>query len=102
MNAKLPRSKVGLLDQEINELSKVLFCVMVGTAFLMIIIDGFYGKWYIKLFRFILLLASIIPISLRVNLDLAKIYYSSCISNDKDLAGCIARNSTIPEELGRI
>ena len=49
-----------------------------------------------------LLLSSIIPISLRVNLDLAKIWYSWLIGFDKDIAGSIARNSTIPEELGRI
>ena len=37
-----------------------------------------------------------------MNLDLAKIYYSYCISNDQTINGTIARNSTIPEELGRI
>ena len=56
----------------------------------------------IKFFRFILLLCSIIPISLRVNLDMAKIYYSHCINTDKEIDGTVARNSTIPEELGRI
>ncbi len=98
----MPRSKVGLLDEEINHLSKILFVVMLGISALMIILDGFRGSWYLKYFRFVLLLASIIPISLRVNLDLAKIYYSYCISNDENIKGCIARNSTIPEELGRI
>jgi phospholipid-translocating ATPase len=102
MNSKAPRSKVGLLDQEINFLSKVLFALMLGIAAIMIILDGFQGSWYFKYFRFVLLLASIIPISLRVNLDMAKIYYSYSISNDKFIEGCIARNSTIPEELGRI
>jgi len=53
-------------------------------------------------FRTILLLSSIIPISLRVNLDLAKLWYSYCISNDEGIKGAIARNSNIPEELGRI
>jgi len=48
------------------------------------------------------LLSSIIPISLRVNLDFSKLYFSYCISNDPDIEGAIARNSTIPEELGRI
>jgi phospholipid-translocating ATPase len=85
MNSKMPRSKVGLLDTEINHLSKILFFVMVGISALIIIIDGFRGSWYLKFFRFVLLLASIIPISLRVNLDLAKIYYTFCISNDEKL-----------------
>lgn len=91
-----------MLDSEINYLSKVLFVLMLLIAALMITLDGFVGGWYLKYFRFVLLLASIIPISLRVNLDLAKIYYSYCISNDKEIEGTIARNSTIPEELGRI
>jgi phospholipid-translocating ATPase len=102
MNSKMPRSKVGLLDQEINFLSKVLFVLMLVIALIIIVLDGFEGSWYFKYFRFVLLLASIIPISLRVNLDMAKVYYSYCISNDTAIEGTIARNSTIPEELGRI
>lgn len=53
-------------------------------------------------FRVVLLLSSIIPISLRVNLDLAKMWYSYCINIDTQIPGTVARNSTIPEELGRI
>ena len=64
--------------------------------------DGFYGEWYFKLFRVILLLCAIIPISMRVNLDLAKLYYKYKIESDEAIEGTIARNSTIPEELGRI
>jgi len=56
----------------------------------------------INFFRFILLLSSIIPISLRVNLDLAKVFYAFSIYKDEHIEGTIPRNSTIPEELGRI
>jgi magnesium-transporting ATPase (P-type) len=35
-------------------------------------------------------------------LDMAKIYYSYCIYGDQEIEGTIPRNSTIPEELGRI
>lgn len=82
MNSKMPRSKIGLLDAEINFLSKVLFVLMMIISGIIIVLEGFVGSWYFKYFRFVLLLSSIIPISLRVNLDLAKIYYSYCISND--------------------
>jgi phospholipid-translocating ATPase len=102
MNSKSPRSKIGLIDHEINFLSKVLFVLMVIISGIIVSLEGFVGSWYFKFFRFILLLSSIIPISLRVNLDLAKIYYSYCISNDRTINGTIARNSSIPEELGRI
>ena len=49
-----------------------------------------------------LLLCAIIPISLRVNLDLGKVYYCFGIYKDEEILGTIPRNSTIPEELGRI
>jgi phospholipid-translocating ATPase len=75
---------------------------MVGIAFLLIACKGFADSWLLQFFRHILLLSSIIPISLRVNLDFAKMYFSMGINHDKDIEGAIARNSTIPEELGRI
>lgn len=70
----------------------------LGIVFL----NGFHGDWRMFYFRTILLLSSIIPISLRVNLDLAKLWYSYCINSDEGIRGAIARNSNIPEELGRI
>ena len=33
---------------------------------------------------------------------MAKIYYAYCIYKDKEMEGTIPRNSTIPEELGRV
>lgn len=33
---------------------------------------------------------------------MAKIYYAYCLYNDSKIPGTIPRNSTIPEELGRI
>lgn len=50
----------------------------------------------------IIMMSNIIPISLRVNLDFAKLMYSYEINTDSDIEGTIARNSNIPEELGRI
>jgi len=60
------------------------------------------GQWYVEFVRYILLLSSIIPISLRVNIDFAKIMYSFRINRDTELDGCKVRNSSLPEELGRI
>ena len=68
----------------------------------MVCLKGFEGPWYIYLFRFVLLFSYLIPISLRVNLDLGKIMYSWQIQNDKDIPGTVTRSTTIPEELGRI
>ena len=55
-----------------------------------------------KFVRCILLLCSIIPISMRLNLDFAKLYYSFKINTDEIIEGTVTRNSSIPEELGRI
>jgi phospholipid-translocating ATPase len=102
MNSKTPTSKTCLLDQELNFLSKILFVLMLILSFSIVVLNGFQGEWVMFYFRVVLLLSSIIPISLRVNLDLAKMYYSYCINRDEGIPGTIARNSTIPEELGRI
>ena len=39
---------------------------------------------------------------MRINLELAKLYYSFKINTDAKIKDTVARNSTIPEELGRI
>lgn len=102
MNGSDQVTKIGMLDLEINRLSKFLCVFMVVMSFVIVLLDGLQNNWYINFFRFILLLSSIIPISLRVNLDMAKVYYSYLIYTDEDMANTIPRNSTIPEELGRI
>ena len=102
MSSKKPRSKTGSLDYEINHLAKILFFVMLILSLLIIVMDGFLGSWYFKYFRCVLLLCSIIPISMRINLELAKLYYSFKINTDDKIKDTVARNSTIPEELGRI
>jgi phospholipid-translocating ATPase len=91
-----------LIDEEINFLSKILFILMLFFAGTIVVLNGFHGNWGLMFFRFVLLLCSIIPISLRVNLDLAKIWYSYSIDKDKEITETITRNSSIPEELGRI
>ena len=105
MNSELPRTKIGKLDVELNFLSKLLFVFMLFISIILVILSA--GNWnfsriFIQCFRYLILLSSIIPISMRVNLDFAKIFYCYRINKDKDIEGSIARNSVIPEELGRI
>jgi|TARA_B110000285_G_C15005555_1_gene553654 phospholipid-translocating ATPase len=102
MSSKKPRSKVGSLDIEINYLAKVLFCLMIFLALVIVFMDGIQGSWYFKFFRCLLLLCSIIPISMKINLDMAKAYYSFKINCDTDIPETVARSSTIAEELGRV
>lgn len=102
MSSKVPRSKLGLLDSECNDLAKGLFFMMLLISLIIVALDKFVGSWYFKYFRCVLLLCNIIPISMRINLDFAKLYYSRAINSDKHIEGTLTRNSNIPEELGRI
>ncbi|EDR01002.1 aminophospholipid-transporting P-type ATPase [Laccaria bicolor S238N-H82] len=102
MNTSHPKTKVGLLDLEINRLSKILCAVTFVLSVVLVALNGFRGPWYIYVFRFLILFSSIIPISLRVNLDMGKTVYASQIMNDSEIPNTIVRTSTLPEELGRI
>ncbi|KAF5335007.1 hypothetical protein D9611_010004 [Ephemerocybe angulata] len=102
MNTSHPETKVGLLDLEINRLAKILCAVTFALSIVLVALNGFRGQWYIYVFRFLILFSSIIPISLRVNLDMGKTVYASQIMNDNEIPGTIVRTSTLPEELGRI
>ena len=105
MNSSLPRGKVGMLDLEINTLNKILFVIMMLSSFIITALKGFNQNIFVTLitfFRFIVLLCAIIPISLSVNLDISKAFNSRRINKDKNIPDTIVRNSTIPEDLGRI
>jgi len=102
MNNSKPSSKVGLIDIELNDITKILFVATLAMSVIMVALKGWDGPWYFYVFRFVLLFSYLIPISLRVNLDMGKIYYSLQIQRDRDIPGTVARSTTIPEELGRI
>jgi len=104
LNTNKPDTKFGLLDEEIDWNTKLcslvlLCCCMILTGFN---IEKFTWWTLITLWRFIVVLSYIIPSSLRVNLDFAKLLFSMRIQHDQEIAGTIMRNTGIPEELGRI
>ena len=102
MNSSTPKMKIGILDLELNRSNMYLFCIMFILAFVLASAKGFDSKFLFTLGKYIILFCAIIPISLRVNLDVSKTYFSYVINRDKSIPETIARNSTIPEELGRI
>ena len=100
MNSSSPKYKLGILDKELNRTNIYLFVIMFILSLVLIILKGFNIFIFIK---YIILFCAIVPIALRVNLDVSKTWFSFVISTDKkNIPGTIARNSTIPEELGRI
>ncbi|KAF8272734.1 aminophospholipid-transporting P-type ATPase [Lactarius quietus] len=97
MNTSHPQTKVGLLDLEINKLAKILCTVTFALSLALVALNGFRGLWYIYVFRFLILFSSIIPISLRVNLDMGKTVYAHLIMNDSEIPDTIVRTSTLPK-----
>ena len=136
MNNSMPKWKFGLIDMEVNNLTKVnkmvtillayrttvalekilahnifviiyvslqvLFFATMVLSFILVGLKGFDGEWWVYWARFIILFSYLIPISLLVHLEIAKVYYSWCIQKDKEIAGSVVRSTTIPEELGRL
>ncbi|KAI0874152.1 phospholipid-translocating P-type ATPase [Hypoxylon argillaceum] len=100
------RSKTGLLEYEINSLTKILCALTLALSIILVALEGFGNTegnvWYVKITRFLVLFSTIVPISLRVNLDMGKSVYSWFIQRDGDIRGAVVRTSTIPEDLGRI
>ena len=114
------RSKTGLLEEEINNLTKILCFITFTLSILLVILQRIEPQtpendatptddqnvvtspWYVKIMRFLILFSSIIPISLRVNLDMGKSVYARFIERDEGIQGTVVRTSTIPEELGRV
>ena len=106
MSTSTSRSKTGLLDHEINNLSKILCAFTLSLSIILVILEGVDSrenqKWYVAIMRFLILFSTIIPISLRVNLDMGKSVYARFIERDQGIPDTVVRTSTIPEELGRI
>ena len=102
MNASSPKVKIGVLDNELNRSNMYLFAITIVLAFVLASAKGFDKKFIFIFIKYIILFCAIIPISLRVNLDISKTYFSIQINREKEIPETIARNSTIPEELGRI
>ena len=100
------RSKTGLLEHEINSLTKILCILTALLSFALVALEGFDNpggrKWYVAVMRFLILFSTIVPISLRVNLDMGKSVYAWFIHRDAGIPGTVVRTSTIPEDLGRI
>ncbi|KTG36170.1 hypothetical protein cypCar_00023994 [Cyprinus carpio] len=62
LNTSQSKNKVGLLDLELNRLTKALFLAQVVLSVVMVALQGFLGPWFRNLFRFVVLFSYIIPI----------------------------------------
>lgn len=119
-SSSLPPSKQATLDLQVNGLTKLLFVLvtLASAAMVLIPLVQSWIMWGAPIFNqslsqrllqaaldfacFILLFSQIIPISLRVALDVAKLTYKLQMTSDRRLPGLQVRSSTLPEELGGI
>ncbi|QDS76660.1 hypothetical protein FKW77_000059 [Venturia effusa] len=106
LSTSASRSKTGLLELEINSLTKILCVLTLSLSVILVLIGRLEGQqnrqWYISVMRFLILFSTVVPISLRVNLDMGKTVYAWFIEHDEGIPGTVVRTSTIPEDLGRI
>ena len=109
INTSQPAMKVGRVDLELNSLTKILFlssivmsCVLVSFALAPRAQAPTATRFFVLFFRFVILFSNIIPIGLRINLDMARTVYAYLINNDNHIPGSLMRNSNLPEELGRV
>ena len=106
MSTSPSRTKTGLLEIEINTLTKILCALTLTLSIVLVALEGFEPTnkkpWYVAIMIYLILFSTIIPISLRVNLDMGKSVYAYFIEHDQGIPGTVVRTSTIPEDLGRI
>ena len=116
-----PPSKMATLDLQVNGIAKLLFLLVTFAALAMVSIPivqscvtwgsaSFFNnalsqrllQVLLDFICFLLLFSQIIPISLRVALDVAKLVYKLQMTSDTRMPGLQVRSSTLPEELGGI
>jgi phospholipid-translocating ATPase len=106
LSTSTSRSKTGLLELEINSLTKWLCIFTLTLSFVLVALSRFQviegRQWYLSMMRFLILFSTIVPVGLRVNLDMGKSVYARFIEHDESIKGTVVRTSTIPEDLGRI
>ena len=85
MNSSTPRLKICVLDQELNKHNIYLFIIMFILSLILTILRGYYPAMTFTFMKFIILFCAIIPIDLRINLDVSKTWFSYIISKDKTI-----------------
>ncbi|SCM26505.1 phospholipid-transporting ATPase, putative [Plasmodium chabaudi chabaudi] len=101
MSTQISKVKRGMIDKKLNLITVFLFIILALFSMYMCS-TKLNNLWYLNFVRFILLFSSVIPISLSVNLNIAKIYYTLVIQKDKEIQTTIIKNSAIIENFGNV
>lgn len=125
-NSQKSRIKVSNLEKRLNKIIIILFVIQVLICVILAIITAIYDdvkddnqsvyldenrdglNIFLNFFSYFLLLATLIPISLIVTLEVVKVIQCYFISQDSSMydveadAGAIVSSTTINEELGQV
>jgi len=83
MGTEDPHQKIGLFDLEVNRLSKYLFLIMIVVTTMLVSCQRPHISQLANQFiRKLILVSYIFPISVKVNMELARLLYSRRLSND--------------------
>ncbi|RNE98439.1 putative phospholipid-transporting ATPase IIB [Trypanosoma conorhini] len=102
MNSSKPSTKMGLIETELNVVGALCFLLLFVISFFLVFLQEFQGDWVVMFLRFLILMSVIIPISMRVNVDVGRMWYSYEMYRDPKIAGTVVRSTNLPEELGRL
>ncbi|EAN33056.1 phospholipid-translocating P-type ATPase family protein [Theileria parva strain Muguga] len=102
LNSKRAKMKYGLFEKELNRLFIVLILIMLVMCVMMLCPNGFMSMWYVTFLKYLLLFSTVVPLSLRISLEIAKYVYNRAIVLDNKIPQTMPRTTMIPEELGRI
>lgn len=102
LNTSKPRNKTGMIELELNGYMKLLGLGCTVLSLMFTYLRGFGSRFDIIAIRFLVLFSSVIPISLRVTVDLARHCYGRYICTDSRVEGAVMRSNNLPEELGRV
>jgi phospholipid-translocating ATPase len=104
LNSKKPIDKFGKTDMEVNSIFKTIFVIFIFVSCFLFFISGEFSSklWFIYIVRNFAILSTLLPFMIKLNVDLAKLFYANEINKDSHIEGTIVRNRQIPEELGRI
>ncbi|KAL0265749.1 UNVERIFIED_CONTAM: hypothetical protein PYX00_011464 [Menopon gallinae] len=98
-NTSKPKIKHGIFETELNKYAIFLGTLSVAMSLFFTFKRGITLRMDIPFIRFMVIFSSVIPISLKTSVELARYLHAYMISKDLNV---IVRNSNIPEELGRI
>lgn len=100
MNTSRPRVKTGRTDVQMNLYVKGLFVFLVVIAMVFTFCSASASG--ITFLRFFIIYSAIIPVSLKVCMELGKLLVSFGIGRDRNMKRVQVNSTSIPEQLGKI